>query len=375
MRRTLPTIGLLSLALGGTSSAQDITFNAEPGVAFWVDQPQSDRFNPAFTLALRPGVSVTRSLDAQISYSLVYADLGEGYDEAGSAQSVMGGLRFHPFVGWRPIANRNEGLFLDANLGWARTGGLDRLGFDAGVGYNVEVSDRFTLGPVIRYAQIVQADNIPGINPNDAQNLGIALDFGFSSKTETVTETPPPNRPPLWPPTTPPEVIVVTDPLSCMDTDSDGVCDAEDRCPGEVGPVAALGCPIDPCSGKPLIVLVQFEYDSDAMPDRIVGKPQTMDPILDAVADAIAQDPSCRVCIVGNASEEGPDAYNRELSLRRADAVQSYLIDRGLSESRMPTIGLGSSCPIVPETSRLLNRRVEFRRLQEGESCSAICVE
>jgi hypothetical protein len=41
----------------------------------------------------------------------------------------------------------------------------------------------------------------------------------------------------------------------------------------------------------------------------------------------------------------------------------------------MPTIGLGSSCPIVPETSLLLNRRVEFRRLQEGESCSAVCVE
>jgi hypothetical protein len=376
MRRTFLTIGLLSLALGGPSSAQDLTFNAEPGVAFWVDQPQSDRFTPAFTLALRPGVSLTRSLDAQISYSLVYADLGEGYDEAGSGQSVMGGLRYHPFVAWRPIANRTQGLFVDGNLGWVRTGGLDRLGFDAGLGYNVEVSERFTLGPVIRYAQIVQEDDVPGVNPNDAQFLGIALDFGFSTAPDAeVYSEMPVNYPPLWPPTTPPEVIVVKDPLSCTDTDSDGVCDAEDRCPSEVGPVAALGCPIDPCSGKPLIVLVQFEYDSDAMPARIAGKPQTMDPILDAVADAIAQDPSCRVCIVGNASEEGPDSYNRALSLRRAEAVQSYLIDRGLTESRMPTIGLGSSCPIVPETSRLLNRRVEFRRLQEGESCSTVCVE
>ena len=81
------------------------------------------------------------------------------------------------------------------------------------------------------------------------------------------------------------------------------------------------------------------------------------------------------MCIVGNASEEGPDAYNQALSLRRAEAVQDYLAARGLGESRIPTIGLGSSCPIVPETSRLLNRRVEFRRLQEGESCSATCVE
>jgi hypothetical protein len=376
MRRTFLTIGLLSLALGGASSAQDFTFNAEPGVALWVDQPQSDRFTPAFTLALRPGVSLTRSLDAQISYGLVYAGLREGFTEAGSGQSVMGGLRVHPFVGRRPITDRAEGLFIDGNLGWVRTGGLDRLGFDAGVGYNVEVTERLTLGPVIRFSQIVQADNVPGVVPHDAQSLGIALDFGFATarEAESYSEMPIP-YPPFWPPTTPPEVIVVKDPLSCIDTDSDGVCDAEDRCPSEVGPVASLGCPIDPCSGKPLIVLVQFEYDSDAMPPRIAGKPQTMDPILNVVADAIAQDPSCRVCIVGNASEEGPDSYNRALSLRRAEAVQSYLIDRGLSESRMPTIGLGSSCPIVPETSRLLNRRVEFRRLQEGESCSTVCVE
>lgn len=374
MSHPLLTFCLVSLALTTDGLAQDFTFNAEPGVGFWVDQPQSDRFTPAFTLALRPGVSLTRSLDAQLSYSLVYADLHEGFAEAGSAQSVTAGLRFHPFVSWRPIADRAEGLFIDTNLGWVRTGGLDRMGFDAGVGYNVEVSERFTLGPVIRYAQIVQSDNSPGVDPNDAQLLGVALDFGFSTRPSMVNPTPI-NRPPIWPPTTPPVVVVVTDPLSCMDTDSDGVCDAEDRCPGEPGPVAALGCPIDPCGGKPLIVLVQFEYDSDAMPARLAGQPQTMDPVLDAVADAIAQDPSCRVCVVGNASEEGPDAYNQALSLRRAEAVQDYLAARGLSESRIPTIGLGSSCPIVPETSRLLNRRVEFRRLQEGESCSATCVE
>jgi outer membrane protein OmpA-like peptidoglycan-associated protein len=100
-----------------------------------------------------------------------------------------------------------------------------------------------------------------------------------------------------------------------------------------------------------------------------------MDPVLDAVAEAIAQDPSCRVCIVGHASEEGTPEYNQELSSRRASAVQSYLTARGpgLTETRMPTTGLWERCQLVPESTHVLNRRVEFRRLQEGESCPMDC--
>jgi len=97
--------------------------------------------------------------------------------------------------------------------------------------------------------------------------------------------------------------------------------------------------------------------------------------VLDAVAEAIAQDPSCRVCIVGHASEEGPVEYNEDLSRRRASAVQGYLGARGLAESRMPTTGMGAHCQLVPETTRPLNRRVEFLRLQEGESCPMECSE
>ena len=158
----------------------------------------------------------------------------------------------------------------------------------------------------------------------------------------------------------------------CPDGDRDGVCDADDRCPKKIGPSATLGCPIDPCGGSPLVVLVQFEYDSAELP-LPKDDAQEMDPVLDAVADAIEQDSSCRVCIVGYASEEGPSEHNQELSSRRASAVQGYLAIRGLDKTQMPTTGLGERCQLVPESTHVLNRRVEFRRLQEGASCPTDC--
>ncbi len=158
----------------------------------------------------------------------------------------------------------------------------------------------------------------------------------------------------------------------CPDGDRDGVCNADDRCPTAAGPQAAFGCPINPCGTSPLMVLVQFKYDSSEMPAQKLGV-QTMDPVLDAVAKAIAQDATCRVCVLGYASEEGTAAYNEDLSRRRAAAVQDYLIARGLPTMRMPTTGMGERCQLVPERSRELNRRVEFRRLREGESCPRDC--
>jgi hypothetical protein len=159
---------------------------------------------------------------------------------------------------------------------------------------------------------------------------------------------------------------------SCPDGDQDGVCDADDRCPTKIGPRAAFGCPIDPCSGSPLLVLVQFKYNCSKMSAQKVSV-QTMDPVLDAVARAIAKDPSCRVCIMGHASEEGPAEYNDGLSRSRASAVEGYLTAGGLDAARMPTTGMGERCQLVPESTLELNRRVEFRRLQEGESCPTDC--
>jgi hypothetical protein len=359
------------------AEAVEFTLHAEPAAAFWVDQPQSDRFTPGGYVAVRPGLSLGRHVALQWSYAFLVVPAGPDFDALGTAHSLTAGVRVRPLAGLRPESEQLGGLFADFNIGYVRTGDLDRFGLDGGIGYGFQVAPWMSIGPVVRYTQIFQPDRLVAFTPDDAQYVSVGIDFGFGpAPREQVV---PAEHPPVEPAKECPECVQVAakprvdEPTGCRDYDRDGVCDEEDKCPTLIGPPATLGCPIDPCSGAPLVVLVQFPYDSSDLPEPRDDAPQTMDPVLDAVAKAIAQDPSCRVCIIGHASEEGPVDYNDQLSSRRASAVERYLNARGLAGKKMPTVGLGSRCQLVPEVSRPLNRRVEFRRLQEGESCPTDC--
>lgn len=377
MKPTQAILCLATLLAGPAANANEFVLHVEPAASFWVDQPQDERFAPGFYLAVRPGVALGPVVSLQWSYSLLVTPAGEGFDEVGSAHALMAGLRLRPFGAGRPASEQLEGLWVDGNLGYVRSEDLDRLGFDAGLGYAWQLASGFAIGPVVRYGHIVQPDDIPNRDPSDAQfvNVGLSLTFGSSNEevAPAVQAAPCPECPAV---TQCPDVPDCVQQVAiCADRDGDGVCDINDRCPTTVGPLATFGCPIDPCSGTPLSVLVQFDYDSAKMPVLLPSNPQTMDPVLNAVAAAIAQDPSCRVCIVGYASEEGSADHNLDLSRRRASAVEDYLSSHGLAGRRMPTTGLGARCQLVPESSRVLNRRVEFRRLQEGESCPVDCTE
>jgi outer membrane protein OmpA-like peptidoglycan-associated protein len=72
--------------------------------------------------------------------------------------------------------------------------------------------------------------------------------------------------------------------------------------------------------------------------------------------------------IHGHTDIRGDDAYNLELSLRRAEAVANYLISNGIPSSRIRHKGFGRSRPVADnqsEEGRQLNRRVEFLVLQK----------
>lgn len=363
------TAGLLH-APPPAAQAQDFRLHLEGAAALWVDSPQSDRFTPGLYLAVRPGLALGRVVSLQWSYAMLLTPAAEGFTEDGVAHFVTAGVRVRPLAFATDPEDQLGGLFLDFNLGYVRTGDLDRFGFDAGLGYNFQAAPWLALGPVVRYGHIVQPNDTPDVDPNDGQFLTFGLNASFGpayeeeeevvcgrTHEECVRETPPPQ-----------------DPRLCLDRDGDGLCDDEDRCPTVAGPISNYGCPtFDPCTGEPLVVVVQFEQDSAVLPPPQDGVPQTMDPVLEAVAAAIAQNPTCRVCIAGYASEEGGVEHNRELSQRRAGAVQGYLAARGVDRERLPTTGFGASCQLVPESSRILNRRVEFRRLDEGESCPTRC--
>jgi outer membrane protein OmpA-like peptidoglycan-associated protein len=77
---------------------------------------------------------------------------------------------------------------------------------------------------------------------------------------------------------------------------------------------------------------------------------------LNRVADALNQYPDTAVQIQGHTDSTGTEEYNRFLSEKRAESVRNYLIQRGVSGSRMTAIGLGESQPISSNNAQ--NRRV-----------------
>ncbi|MBL0322772.1 MAG: OmpA family protein [Ignavibacteria bacterium] len=70
--------------------------------------------------------------------------------------------------------------------------------------------------------------------------------------------------------------------------------------------------------------------------------------------------------LTGNTDNVGNKSDNLDLSLRRANAVRDYLINKGIAADRLSTKGLGMASPISTnstEEGRRLNRRVEMKVL------------
>ncbi len=65
----------------------------------------------------------------------------------------------------------------------------------------------------------------------------------------------------------------------------------------------------------------------------------------------------------GHTDSQGNDAFNLDLSQRRADSVVAYIVSQGIDENRLNPVGFGETQPVAENTTeegRLQNRRVEF---------------
>ena len=89
---------------------------------------------------------------------------------------------------------------------------------------------------------------------------------------------------------------------------------------------------------------------------------------LDQLYNLMQNHPSMRIMIKGYTDNVGSDAYNEELSERRAKAVAYYLTGKGISPERIEWKGMGNTEPVADnntEEGRQQNRRVEFVILHE----------
>jgi outer membrane protein OmpA-like peptidoglycan-associated protein len=86
--------------------------------------------------------------------------------------------------------------------------------------------------------------------------------------------------------------------------------------------------------------------------------------VLDGVAQNLVDRPQSLIDVMGHTDSTGADAYNLDLSRRRAESVANYLVSRGVARARIETIGYGEQYPIADNTTeagRAQNRRVEIR--------------
>lgn len=66
--------------------------------------------------------------------------------------------------------------------------------------------------------------------------------------------------------------------------------------------------------------------------------------------------------VVGHTDATGSEAYNHDLSVRRANAVKAYFLSKGLPYEKVQAKGMGESQPIADNSTsagRAKNRRVE----------------
>jgi outer membrane protein OmpA-like peptidoglycan-associated protein len=84
---------------------------------------------------------------------------------------------------------------------------------------------------------------------------------------------------------------------------------------------------------------------------------------LDQLVQFLTEHPERRVEIDGYTDSVGTDSFNLDLSQRRADAVKSVLVDRGIDSARIVSRGYGKEYSVASNADsggRQLNRRVEI---------------
>lgn len=255
--------------------------------------------------------------------------------------------------------------FLSLGAGWSRSSHTvgpddDAATFEVAVGARMRLNDTFGLRLEARNVMARSHDGWSKSHLNDVVlGAGLTIGFGGSGDEETVATG------------STYETATNVD----IDSDGDGVVDRLDRCPGTPAgtKVDRYGCAIVPPveilekelldTGRIAISDVNFDYDkADLRPDAYAA--------MDSVGKVLTKWPGLRIQIDAYTDSRGTEAYNMELSHRRAESVREYLLRRypQFDPAQLTARNHGEADPVAPNTSAAnmqLNRRVEFQVLNK----------
>ncbi len=360
-------VGGLGLAQAAVAQEFDDRWYVTASVGYNIqDNDRGTRDAEMGTLGLGKFINPNWSVDAELNYQNPQADRNQdlNWSQYGISFDVrrhflMEGRNWNPYVVAGLGYQRSEEEFDPSNpmlpARFTRNGAPsqredDNVSGKFGVGLQGDAG-RIMIRTELAYRVVSDDDSIGGFlsdrdDPEDVfgdvlASVGVVIPLG----PEPLT------------PVGPAPVAAAN--CADMDSDGDGVNNCLDKCPDSqpgqtIGPD---GCPVAVSID---LKGVNFDFDRATLrPDAVTT--------LSEAAEILRRYPELRVEVAGHTDLCGSDAYNQNLSERRASTVYDYLTSNGIDAARMagPT-GYGESRPLVstpqtlPDCKNETNRRTEL---------------
>lgn len=304
-------------------------------------------------VAFEYGFRFTQSWAARVEFTALDLDYAGGGDESGEMVGV-------------------DALYFMPNDAWFVFGGVKRqaVGESTTLG-NIGIGKHWDIHEDVKLVTEIAAYHDFGEDYNDySVKVGIAIPFGKGtpaapkdSDNDGVVDSK--DQCPMTPagvrvdangcsidddndgvlnnvdqcPNTPAGTKVDATGCAIKDSDNDGVVDSKDMCPDTQAGVKvdAKGCTVFDEETVEITLRVLFDNES-----AVVKMPK--DPEISEFAEFMKQYPSTTAVIEGHTSAPGSEAYNMDLSKRRAANFKEVMVDMyGIEGSRLETIGYGET--------------------------------
>ncbi|PJE77466.1 Outer membrane porin F [invertebrate metagenome] len=327
----------IAAALGNTAIASDhaiaqgFTFSLGGGY-HWLD---SDRkVDDSWTPDIGIGYRFNDRWSTEAAFSRFTTDQSNNDNDATiKSYRIDGFYDLIPWQGdWTPYVLASiDHQYLDRDEGSSDRD--NRLGMGGGI--------RKALTPNLSVKTDIRA--LQGMDTGNTDTaFNVALTWTFGSAPAAMNQT--------------------TSALPPADSDMDGVPDDRDQCSNT--PAGAVvdqyGC-TPAFDAMEMDMLVEFDFNSADIRSIDKGK-------LKEAADFVKEHRNVQVSVEGHSDSRGAAAYNQKLSLNRAEAVKTVLVDQyDISAYTIKTMGLGETQPVASNETpegRQQNRRVIIEAME-----------